>query len=188
MNVQCLQAKEIRYKHVSHIFDIQISEMMLTQEQEGVLGFIMANPEGLHVLTGTPGNGKSFFIKYIIQYLQLKGKTILQSGTTKAVARWLNKTTNMVHTTFRIPTLGYLSCISKPSKILDKIKTSDVIIIDEMSMMTSYVLCITEQHLKQATPLTNATPFQNRLVLLVGDLVQLPSICKYTLGRSQGTV
>jgi hypothetical protein len=32
MNVQCQQAKEIRYKDVSHIFDIQISKMTLIQE------------------------------------------------------------------------------------------------------------------------------------------------------------
>jgi ABC-type glutathione transport system ATPase component len=100
MNVQCQQAKEIRYKHVSHIFDIQISEMKLTQEQEDVLDSIMAHPKGLHVLIGTPGSGKSYFIKYIIQYLQLKGKTVLLSGTTGAATRRLSKTANMVHTTF----------------------------------------------------------------------------------------
>lgn len=65
LNVQCQQAKEIKYKHVSHIFDIQLSDMMLTQEQESVLDSIMANPKGFHVLTKSPGNGKSFFIKYI---------------------------------------------------------------------------------------------------------------------------
>ena len=42
MNVQCQQAKEMRYKHVSHIFDIQIFDMTLTQEQEGVLDSIIA--------------------------------------------------------------------------------------------------------------------------------------------------
>jgi hypothetical protein len=93
------------------------------------------------------------------------------------MARQLNKTANMVHTTFRIPTRGYLSCLPEPSKVLDKIKTSNVIIIDEMSMMTSDVLYTIEQRLKQASPLTNATPFQNKLVLLVGDLAQLPPIC-----------
>jgi type II secretory ATPase GspE/PulE/Tfp pilus assembly ATPase PilB-like protein len=54
---------------MSHIFDIQLSDMTLTQEPESVLDSIMANPKGLHVLTGTSGSGKSFFIKYITQYL-----------------------------------------------------------------------------------------------------------------------
>jgi hypothetical protein len=37
-------------------------------------------------------------------------------------------------------------------------------------MMTSYVLCVIEQRLKQVTPHTNKIPFQNKLALLVGDL------------------
>jgi tRNA uridine 5-carbamoylmethylation protein Kti12 len=64
----------------------------------------MANPKALHVLTGTPGSGKIFFIKYITQYLQLKDKIVLLSGTTRAAIRRLSKTTNMIHTTFQIPT------------------------------------------------------------------------------------
>jgi type II secretory ATPase GspE/PulE/Tfp pilus assembly ATPase PilB-like protein len=70
--------------------------MKLTQEQEDVLDSIMAHPKGLHVLIGTPGSGKSYFI----QYLHLKGKTVLLSGTTGAATRRLSKTANMVHTTF----------------------------------------------------------------------------------------
>jgi hypothetical protein len=102
-----------------------------------------------------------------------------------AGARRLNKTANTVHTTFRIPTRVYLSCLLEPSKILDKIKTSNVIIIDEISMMTNYVLCAIEQRLKQATPLAAATPFHNKLILLIGDLIQLPPICKHTLQNDE---
>jgi hypothetical protein len=32
LNVQCRHAKEIKYKHVNHIFDKQLSDMKLTQE------------------------------------------------------------------------------------------------------------------------------------------------------------
>jgi hypothetical protein len=59
--------------------------------------------------------------------------------------------------------------------------TKDVMVIDEMSMMTSYVLCPIKQRLKQVTPLINAHPFQNKLVLLVEDLAQLPPIYKHAL-------
>jgi ATP-dependent exoDNAse (exonuclease V) alpha subunit len=122
-----------------------MSDMTLTQEQERLLNSIIANLEGLHVLSETPGSGKSFFIKYITQYFQWKGKTVVLSRTTGAAALRLCKTANTIHTTFRIPIQGYLFCLPKPSKVLNKIKTSDVIIIDEMSMMTSYVLCAREQ-------------------------------------------
>jgi KaiC/GvpD/RAD55 family RecA-like ATPase len=56
-------------------------DMTLIQEQEGILDSIMANPECFYVLTGTPGSGKIFFIKFITQYLQLKAKIVLLSRT-----------------------------------------------------------------------------------------------------------
>ena len=121
-----------------------ITPQALTQEQEGIFDSIMATPKDLHVLTGTLGSSKSFFIKYITRYFQLEGKTILLLGTTGAIVRWLSRTTNTVHTTFRIPTQKYLSCLIRSSKILNKINTSYEIIIDKMSMMTSYVLCAIE--------------------------------------------
>ena len=45
-------------------------------------------------------------------------------------------------------------------------------------MMTSNMLCVVEQRLRQST-LTTCT-FQKKLVILVGDLAQLPAICAYT--------
>ena len=42
-----------------------MSDMKLTQEQEGILDSIIAKPKGLNVLTGTLLSNKSFFIKYI---------------------------------------------------------------------------------------------------------------------------
>jgi hypothetical protein len=38
----------------------------------------------------------------------------------------------------------------QPNDILQTLKYTHVIIIDEMSMMTSTILCAIEQHLKQA--------------------------------------
>jgi hypothetical protein len=60
-NIQCWQTRGIKYKHVTHIFNTQMSDMTLTQELEAVLDSIMANPKVLHVLIGTLGSGKSFF-------------------------------------------------------------------------------------------------------------------------------
>ena len=47
-----------------------------------------------------------------------------------------------------------------------------------MSMMTTNMLCAVEQRLRQNT-FTTCT-FQNKLVILVGDFVQLPAICAHT--------
>ena len=68
----------------------------------------------------------------------------------------------------------------EPSPVLTKLKNADVIIIDEMSMMTSNMLCAMEQRLRQSTLTTCTFSFQNKLVILVGDLAQLPAICTHT--------
>ena len=41
-----------------HVFYIQLSDMMLTPDQQHIFHVILQNPTGLHVLTGTPGNKK----------------------------------------------------------------------------------------------------------------------------------
>lgn len=60
---------------------------------------------------------------------------------------------------------GNLSVLSQPSQILKTLKHAHVIIVDEMSMMTSVMLCANEQCLKQTH--NNANPFTNMLLLLV---------------------
>ena len=54
-----------------HVFDIHISDMTLTNEQQYVFDNVIQNHVGLHILTGTPGSGKTFFIKYLAQHFQL---------------------------------------------------------------------------------------------------------------------
>ena len=46
--------------------------------------------------------------------------------------------------------------------------------------MTSYMLCTVEHRLKQACKDTISNTFCNKLVLLVGDLAQLPAICVHS--------
>jgi hypothetical protein len=49
---------------------------------------------------------------------------------------------------FKIPIRGYLNTIIEPNTTLKKIKQAYLIVIDEMSMRTSIVLCVIEQCLK----------------------------------------
>ncbi len=41
-----------------------------------------------------------------------------------------------------------------------------------------------EQRLKQAMSIAETFPFETKIVLLVGDLAQLPLICKHTLRQN----
>ncbi len=92
----------------------------------------------------------------------------------------LCSTTTIVHTTFCILVKGYLSILLKPNNVIEKLKIANVIIKNEMSMMINNILCIVEQCLKQAMSIEETSPFETKLVLLVGDLTQLPPICKMT--------
>jgi ATP-dependent exoDNAse (exonuclease V) alpha subunit len=160
-----------------HVFYIKLSNMMLTPDQQRVFHVILQNPTGLHVLTGTPGSGKTFFVKYLAQYFQTQNKLVLLSTATSAAALRLSSTASTTHSLFRIPSRGYLSPLPEPSTVLERLHSADVIVIDEMSMMTSYMLCTVEHRLKQACRDTISNTFCNKLVLLVGDLAQLPAIC-----------
>ena len=99
------------------------------------------------------------------------------SATTGAAALRLSKSAFTIHTVFHIPTHGCLSVLPKSSPVLTKLKNADIIIIDEMSMITSNMLCAVEQRIKQNTLITDTFSFQNKLLILVEDLVQLPAIC-----------
>ncbi len=52
------------------------------------------------------------------------------------------------HSMFKIPIKGYLTTIIEPNTTLETIKQVHLIVIDEMSMMTSIVLCVIQQCLK----------------------------------------
>ncbi len=86
--------------------------------------------------------------------------------------------------TFCIPMQGYLSIFLEPNNIIEKLKIANVIIINEMSMMTSNIFCVMEQRLKQAMFIAKTFPFETKLVLLVGDLAQLPPICNHTFQQN----
>jgi len=58
------------------------------------------------------------------------------------------------------------------------LKQAYLIVIDEISMMRSIVLCAIEQHLKQSFQ-NDVNPFDSILILLDGELSQLLPICKY---------
>ena len=98
----------IATSHINHVFDIDIAEMVLTEEQQHVMDNILQTSHKLHILTDTQGSGKTFFVKYITQYFQKHDKIIILSATTGAATLKLSKSASIVHIIFRIPTHGYL--------------------------------------------------------------------------------
>jgi hypothetical protein len=123
--------------------------MQLKHEQQKLFHSIIENPQVMHVLTCTPKTGNFFLVKYITQYSQTLGKNVLLTTTMGTPTFHLCSTSTTVHIAFRILVQGYLSILPKPSNVIEKLKIANVVIINEMSVMTNNILSVVEQRLKQ---------------------------------------
>jgi hypothetical protein len=105
----------------------------------------------------------------------LKKKVIITITTGCATSRFSSKAST-VHNTFHIQSKGYVRPLQELNVEFQILKKVDIIIIDEMSMMTSTLLQSDEIRLRQIENDTNE-PYHSNLVILVGDHAQLPAIC-----------
>jgi type II secretory ATPase GspE/PulE/Tfp pilus assembly ATPase PilB-like protein len=62
-------------KHNDHEFDINIVDIVLTEEQQHVINNIVINSQGLYILTNALGSGRTFLVNtlpnifiYILEY------------------------------------------------------------------------------------------------------------------------
>ncbi len=83
---------------------------------------------------------------------------------------------SFAHNTFHIQCKRYVLPLQELSVEFQILKETNIIIIDEMSMMTSTLLQSIETRLRQIENDTNE-PYHSKLVILVGDHAQLPTIC-----------
>jgi hypothetical protein len=105
----------------------------------------------------------------------LKKKVILIRTTRCATSR-LSSKASIVLNLFHIQCKGYVRPLQKLSVEFQILKEADIIIIDEMSMMTNLLLQNVETRLWQFENDINE-PYHSKLVILVGDHAQLPRIC-----------
>jgi exodeoxyribonuclease V alpha subunit len=156
---------DLRLSAVEKQFQIVLDEMQRT-------AVIEAARNGLLVLTGGPGTGKTTTINAIIRFFEAEGMDILLAAPTGRAAKRMTETTG-----YEARTMHRLLEISKMSGETDldhkmiferneeNPLEADVIIIDEMSMVD-----ISLMH-----ALLRAITVGTRLIL-VGDVNQLPSV------------
>lgn len=136
---------------------------------------------GAKLISGAPGAGKTFLIRYMVKQWLLKGKKVLLCATTGAAACRLSKVATTAHNLFAIPTkCRYLTPLRTAGDIFAKLLQADIIIIDEMSMLTAYMLDFIFYRLRQVCG-SLAAALASKLLLFVGDHAQLPAVCYHRL-------
>jgi exodeoxyribonuclease V alpha subunit len=152
-------AKEIDdYEKSSHI--------QLAEEQKKAVSEAVKN--GVCIITGGPGTGKTTIIKCIIDIFQNNQMNVVLAAPTGRAAKRITETTGWeAKTIHRLLEMGYIPEENEPMFARDESNPieADAVIIDEASMIDIIIM----------NSLLKAIPVNTKLVM-VGDVDQLPSV------------
>lgn len=127
------------------------------------------------LLTGAAGTGKTYVLREFIRRARNDGKAVSVTATTGLAATHLGGTT--IHAWSGIGVHDELpkSHLSKMSKQRrDIIQKTDILVIDEISMLHDFRLDIVDQVLRHVRE--SKKPFGGLQVVLCGDFFQLPPV------------
>lgn len=127
-------------------------------------------------IQGQAGTGKSTFIKYLKKHSQKRIRLVAPT----AIAA-LNIEGATIHSMFNLPLGDFLIprevLSTRRRKLKTILKKTDILIIDEVSMLRPDILDIIEALCCQARG--NLSLFGGIQIILIGDLCQLPPIIKH---------
>lgn len=166
LDIRCEEDEREMEKRISRIEKNTHTTLDALQK----LAVMEAVQNGLLVITGGPGTGKTTTINAIIQYFQAEGQDIrLAAPTGRAAKRMTEATGYEAQTIHRLLELSGTVNDSSESihfeRNAENPLDADVVIIDEMSMVDIHLL----------HSLLLAISVGTRLIL-VGDMDQLPSV------------
>lgn len=130
-----------------------------------------AQKQGLLIITGGPGTGKTTTITTMLHFFEQEGMDILLAAPTGRAAKRMSEATGYEASTIHrlLEIVGTPSDEERGDSNFERNEENpletDVLIIDEMSMVDIYLL----------NSLLKAVPVGTRLIL-VGDVNQLPSV------------
>ena len=158
-----------------------LDDVLMNQDQQLAFDQIICSESGVHFLEGEPGCGKSFVTKKLIRHYDLSRTAMHINASTGAAASRLSKRATTVHTGFGLGASGtFLRLISPDSDVFASLYYSKVYIIDEFSMLTSFIANLMLYRLGQ---IHNSTDVLNILscikVIFIGDSLQLPAVCNH---------
>ena len=130
-------------------------------------------------LTGAPGSGKSYVLGKFVRNAEANGRKVAVTASTGIAATHIGGTT--IHSWSGIgirETLGAkdLAALSIRKQLVSRYRTTDVLIIDEISMLAGYFLDLLDQLARVLRGDTR--PFGGLQIILVGDMFQLPPVTR----------
>ncbi|WP_373214347.1 ATP-dependent RecD-like DNA helicase [Ruminococcus sp. 5_1_39BFAA] len=168
LNIRCPQDKSLMEQRISQI-EKETGTILDEMQKRAVME---AAENGLFILTGGPGTGKTTTINAIIRFFEGEGATLrLAAPTGRAAKRMTEATGYEAQTIHRLLELNGLPEEEREGQPIHFDRNAqnpldaDVIIIDEMSMVDIFLM----------HSLLSAVTAGTRLVL-VGDENQLPSV------------
>lgn len=139
------------------------------------------------LLTGPAGSGKTYVLNQFIKHARAEGKKVAVTATTGLAATHLNGTTIHswsgigIHADF--PSKFHHG-LSKSRR--ESIEKTDVLIIDEISMLHDYRLDMVDQIARGVREVD--APFGGLQVILCGDFFQLPPVTRGEQSRGEFVV
>ncbi len=165
LNVRCPENPVLVEKNIRRIE--QTEGIVLDEMQKEAVRQAAGN--GLFILTGGPGTGKTTTINTIIRFFEAEGLTIALAAPTGRAAKRMTETTGheaqTIHRLLELSGMGQEEQGVHFERNEQNPLESDVIIIDEMSMVDIHLI----------HSLLSAIVVGTRLIL-VGDVDQLPSV------------
>ena len=130
-------------------------------------------------LTGEPGTGKTYVINQYIAWLEAAGLTVAVTASTGIAATHIGGMT--IHAWSGIGVRDSLSPydvdqIISREKIVKRMQKTQVLVIDEISMLDGSVLEMVDRVLRVGR--SSVEPFGGLQVIFVGDFFQLPPIVR----------
>ena len=143
------------------------SSIELSEKQKEAVNLV--NENNVTIITGGPGTGKTTIIKTIIDIYEEKGKKVVLCAPTGRAAKRMTETTgkeaSTLHRLLEIGKLDEDSLYKNTTDYEGAPIDSDVIIVDEMSMVDMFLMNYLLKCIYQGTKL-----------ILVGDEDQLASV------------